>query len=172
MPAPGQPSGKVDFKDFGLAEIREQLEALSGAEITIGWQGPSGDRAHSGGTATNAEIAALHEFGTSRMPARPGLETTLTRHEDEFLDAVADAMSDVLDGRADADDVLERLGELAVARLRETIEDSPSWAEPLAPSTVARKGHDHPLIDTGELRRTASWAERAGDRIIRQGGEK
>lgn len=55
---------------------------------------------------------------------------------------------------------------------RDAIDDSRSWAEPLAPSTIARKGHDHPLVETGHMRNAVSYAERRNGVIVTQGGEK
>lgn len=161
----------VDFKDFGLAEIRLRLEQLAKTEITIGWQGASGAAEHPGSAEPVGTIAAWHELGTDKMPARPSLTLAMDGAIEEFNAAVGRALSDLIDGRLDPDAVAERIGELGVERVRAMIDDSPAWADPLAESTIKRKGHDHPLIETGTLHDSVSWAERRDGQIVAQGGE-
>jgi hypothetical protein len=165
----------VSFEDFGLGEIEEALAQLAATEITIGWQGASGAEIHPGSDdLTVADIAALNELGTSRMPARPALETLFSRYGDEMTTAVGRTMSDMIDGRIapDVSAAVKAIGDVAVSALRRTLDSSRGWAEPLVPSTVARKGHDQPLLETGTLRSHASWAERRGGQIVTQGGEE
>lgn len=170
MAAPGQPSGPVDFTDFGLAAIKAQIEQLAKTEITIGWQGESGAEIHPGSDEkTVAEIAGYHELGTPRMPARPSLEHTFAANAEAIEKAVGKAMSDLVDGRGD--DPAEEIGTAVLGMLRKTLDQSRDWAEPLAVSTARGKGHDQPLRETFTMYRNASWAERRGGGIVRQGGE-
>lgn len=171
MPAPGQPRGAVNFNDFGIGKIRLRLEELAKTQITIGWQGPSGAAEHPKAGIPVAQLAAYHELGTDNMPARPALAVTFEGARAELNAAVGKALSDLVDGRLDPDAVAKRLGELGVARVRETIDDSPAWADPLAERTAKRKGHAHPLVETGALYDAVSWAERRDGKIQEQGGE-
>jgi hypothetical protein len=173
MAFPGQPRGPVSFDDFGLAEIEAELQLLAATEITIGWQGASGEAIHPGSDdKTVAEIAAYQELGTPRAPARPALEVTFSRNEKEFEQSCAKAVSDLVDGRTSTvGEAVKAIGEFAVAALRKVIDDSRSWAEPLAESTARGKGHSQPLFEMGTYRSEASWAERRGDVIVSQGGE-
>jgi hypothetical protein len=171
MPAPGQPRGAVSFNDFGLGRIRLRLEELARTQITIGWQGDSGAAIHEKAEIPVAQLAAFHELGTDGMPARPALAVTFEGARAELNTATGKALSDLVDGRIDPRDVAKRIGELGVAKVRETIDDSPAWADPLAERTVKRKGHDHPLVETGELYDSVSWAERRDGKIQEQGGE-
>lgn len=161
----------ADLRDLGIGKLRKQLAAMGGKRITVGWQGASGAQEHIDGDVTVADVGLFMEFGTVNAPARPAVRTTLDRHEKAARDEIRRGLSDVIDGRATPEQVEERVGDLLVAKLRETIDDAKQWAEPLAPSTAAAKGHDRPLVDTGHLRSQASWAVRKGDRIERQGGE-
>lgn len=173
MPAPNQPRGPVDLRDLGIGKLRADLDALKRSKVTIGWQGSSGASEHpETDGATVAEVAAWNEYGTSRAPARPALGTLFERHGAAFRDAVKAAVSDVIDRRASPAEALRRLGELGVLKLRETIADSRSWAEPLAASTVRRKGHDQPWIDTGTVEAAASYAVRRDGEVVDQGGER
>lgn len=171
MPAPGQPKGPVNFKDFGLGAIRLRLEELARTQITIGWQGASGAATHPKAGIPVAQLAAFHELGTDTMSARPALELAMRGAAPELRQAIATALSDLVDGRLDPREVAKRLGDLGVAKVRQQIDDSPAWADALADSTVERKGHDHPLVETGTLYDAVSWAERRDGQIQEQGGE-
>lgn len=171
MAATGQPSGKVDFTDFGLGKIRLRLEQLAKTEITVGWQGPSGAEEHPKAKLPVATLGAIHEYGTDAVPARPALQVAFDQAGDMLRSAVAEALSDLVDGRADPDSIAEKIGELGVEEVRATIDDSPAWADPLAERTTKRKGHHHPLVETGTLYDKVSWAERRGGKIVAQGGE-
>lgn len=172
MPAPGQPRGPVDFRDLGLAKLKDDIAKLQQSEITIGWQGESGDATHPSGEVTVAEVAAFAEYGTDRAPARPALQTTFARAGAALRRRARKVMADLVDGRADVEGAAQDLGEHALAELRSAIDDAGEWAEELADSTVARKGHDTPLLDSGTMRDQASWAVRRDGVIVEQGGEE
>lgn len=180
--APNQPRGPINMKDLGIGKLREQLALLAKTRITVGWQGDTGAAPHPNADASVAQVAMWHEYGTpgsddqqydqprSMIPSRPTLRVAFERNRAEFVDAVKRALSGVIDGRHDLDDAVAQIGETGVAAVQATIDDSRSWAEPLAASTIARKGHDQPLIDTGTMRDAVSWAEREGGSIKRLGG--
>jgi len=173
-----------EIKDLGIGRLRKQLEQLRNEKITIGHQGASGAARHPDAEASVGQVAAWQEFGTpgsddrrygvprSRIPSRPFVRTALTRGKGEAEKAVRQGISDLIDERATLEQVQERIGAAQLEGLRKVLDDSRSWAEPLADSTVAAKGHDQPLLDSGTLRDKASWAVRSGDKIKRQGGEE
>lgn len=173
----------VALKDLGIGKLKADLAKLRASKITIGYQGSSGAATHPDANASVATVAQWMEFGTpgsddreydqprSMIPSRPFLRVTFERSADVFVEATRKALSDFVDGRAEVEEIEQRLGEIGVAEVRRTIDDSRSWAEPLAESTIAAKGHDQPLLDSGTLRDSASWAVREGDTIRRQGGE-
>lgn len=173
----------VALKDLGIGKLKADLAALRASKITIGYQGASGQTSHPNADASVATVAQWMEFGTpgsddhqydqdrGRIPSRPFLRVTFARAGKDFHEATARALSDLVDNRATVAEVELRLGELGVAEVRKTIDDSRSWAPPLAKSTIARKGHDQPLLDTGRLRDSVSWAVRVNGTIKVQGGE-
>lgn len=162
----------VDFKDFGIGKLKADLAELRETKITIGWQGESGAEKHPGADASVATVAAWQEYGTETAPARPSLVQTFERHRADFILAAKRMLADVVDGRKNKDAAETGLGDFAVDKLRETIDDSRSWAEPNAESTARAKGHDQPLIGLyGKLRANTSWAIRRNGAIVRQGGE-
>lgn len=185
MAAPGQPSGPTPIRDLGLAALRETLSRFRDEQITIGHQGLSGASPHPNADASVGQVAAWMEFGTpgsddrtygvprKHIPSRPFVRVTLHRNRAEFDELVRRGMSDIIGRRRTVEQVQDEIGERMLERLRETILDAKAWAEPLAQSTIDRKGHDDPLIETGTLYDRASWAVRdAGGNIRRQGGEQ
>ena len=87
----------------------------------------------------------------------PPYSVLICDDQPELRQAIAAALSDLVDGRLDPREVAKRLGDLGVAKVRQQIDDSPAWADALADSTVERKGHDHPLVETGTLYDAVSW---------------
>lgn len=162
----------VDFKDLGIGKLKTDLASLQSTSVTIGWQGESGAKKHPDADATIATVAAWQEYGTDTAPARPSLVQTFERHRADFIVAAKAALASVIDQGVSAEDAETRLGEFAVEKLRQTIDDSRSWAEPNAKSTIRSKGHDQPLFgETGAMRANSSYAIRRGGQILRQGGE-
>lgn len=173
-------TGGLDMKDLGLGAMLEALEEIANTSITFGWQGESGAKPHPGTNGMDtATLGAIHELGTTdgRIPARPGLSLAMESGADRLNEAVAEGMSDLVDGRADVTDVVRSVGALGVGLVRDNLKDAEAWAEELAPSTVKAKrraGAPHPtrpLHRTGTLAARVSWAERQGDAIVIQGGE-
>lgn len=173
----------VTMKDLGIGQLKADVAKLKTQPITVGYQGASGQATHPGtdGVAV-AQVAAWMEFGTPgsddrlydqirrMVPSRPFLRTTFVRYRDEIKTQLKDALRDLITGKATLVAVQDRLGKFVVGLVQDTIDDAPSWATPLAPSTVERKGHDLPLRDTDTMRDAASYAVREGDAIVRQGG--
>lgn len=173
----------VTMKDLGIGQLKADVAKLKTQPITVGFQGASGSATHPGtdGVAV-AQVGAWMEFGTPgsddrlydqirrMVPSRPFLRTTFVRYRDEIKAQLKDAIRDLITGTATLIAVQDRLGKFLVGLVGDTIDDAKSWAEPLAPSTVERKGHDAPLEDTGTLRDAVTYAVREGDAIVRQGG--
>lgn len=93
-------------------------------------------------------IAAINEFGApSRgQPPRPFFRNMITAKSGGWGDGVAQALA-ATDN--DARKALEIAGEGIKGQLAQSIVDLVS--PPLAPSTIARKGFDKPLIDSGHM---------------------
>lgn len=111
-----------------------------------------------GATATNGKsipaYAVYNELGTSRIPARPFMRTTVNEHQNEWCETLAGALKgEVVKG--DAKRAMGLVGEQMKAHIQQTIQKG-SFA-PNAPRTIAAKRAkgkrepDHPLIDTGQM---------------------
>lgn len=180
--APGQPRGKVEVRDLGIGQLREDVATLQRQRVTVGYQGPSGQAQHPNADASVAQVAAWQEFGTpgsddrtydktrTRIPSRPFVRTALAKYQAEIAAVIKAQLRAVLNGDASVDDAQSAVGERMVEAVQTTILDAKAWAEPLAQSTIDRKGHDDPLIDSGALYDAASYAVRDGAKILRTGG--
>lgn len=164
---------KIDFKDLGVGKLKEELAKMRSTRITVGFQGASGSRAHPDADGSSvSDVARWQEYGTVTSPARPFMGTAFVRAE-QFKSHLRKALSDVIDQRADVPTALRTLGDAAVAAVHSAIDDSRTWAEPLAASTVAAKGSDQPLVDSRTMRDAVSWAARegvGGGGIVQTGG--
>jgi phage gpG-like protein len=162
---------KVEDRDLGWKKIKRELEWLSGKSVTIGWQGKSVLTVPGlSGEATIVDIATFHEFGTVNIPARPMLRTTNDKHQNAIADFFTKQLGDVVEGKRKGEQALSRSGMLVASKIQQTIRESPSWAEPLAPSTIAAKGSTKPLIDTGRMIQSVTWAIRSNGSITKEGG--
>jgi len=99
-----------------------------------------------------AQVAFWNEFGTVRAPARPFFRTTITQQAKTWGDKLVAAV------KATNYDGKQALGLLGQS-MRDDIENAiAQWATPPnAPSTIARKGFDKPLIDTGSMQRAVDY---------------
>lgn len=109
---------------------------------------------------TNAELMFIHENGSplQHIPARPVLELTIKWANDTKL--LKTTLSKAVDAylknydEADVDKVIDRMCIKIQSHARRIIYDNDGLLAPNAPSTIARKGDNHPLFDTGQLARS------------------
>lgn len=103
------------------------------------------------GGYTNAQVAAVHEYGSGdgRVPQRAFLRSTIDANRPKYLALMEKAAANVLSGKTTLPKLLAAVGLIAVTDVKRKIVRGPFLA--LAPSTVARKGSSRPLVDTGQL---------------------
>lgn len=95
-----------------------------------------------------AMIAAFMDFGAPRanIPPRPFFRNMIANKKDEWPKAIGDLLKN---NQYDAEKALSLTGEAIKGQLQQSIRDTN--APPLKPATIARKGFDKPLIDTGHM---------------------
>jgi hypothetical protein len=110
-----------------------------------------------------ADVLGWNEFGTKneddtvRIPERPALRRLdEARHVRDFIKLNARNLALVVQGRMTEQVALELLGTIAAAKVQQEI--TIGGFAPNAPSTIAKKGSSHPLIDTNQLRSRITWA--------------
>ena len=129
------------------AKIRDRTRDFERLEVRIGVQE---NQQYEDGTPV-AYVAAIHEYGAPEVgiPPRPFLRTTLDQKRKEWTDQMLDGVEAVMLGAVSVDQALEMIGMGAAGDVKKTISeiDSP----PLKQTTIDRKGHAKPLVETGLL---------------------
>lgn len=174
----------VTVRDLGIGRLKEDAATLQRQRVTVGYQGPEGQAKHPGADASVAQVAAWQEFGTPgsddrqydvarrQIPSRPFMRTGLAKYQGEIVTVIKAAFQAMLAGKVSVEEAQASVGERMVEAVQQSILDARSWAKPLAQSTIDRKGHDDPLIESGTMYDAASYAVKDGDRILRTGGGK
>ena len=126
----------------------KQLAKTGHAWITVGVHAEDTDRKDGGNMAL---VASANEFGTAdgRIPARSFLRSTIDTRRRDILAVARKTRNAVIDRKLSGEDGLNVIAQWVEAAIKKTIEDLKD--PPNAPSTIARKGSDNPLIDTGQL---------------------
>lgn len=109
-------------------------------------------------SAEMAELAMIHEFGTSNIPARPFIRSFFRDRKKEVRERTKEIQKQWALFSVDPTVLINALGEDLATMMRERMIDYPYEIKPpLAASTVYRKeleGHLHPeapLVRTGDL---------------------
>jgi len=139
--------------DHGADALMRRL--LERAVVHVGVQGEDGGEAHTDGDETIAQVAAKHEFGGvsdtgAKIPRRSFIRDYVDQNIGPLEARLERLGVAVLQGYTTVEQGLEAFGLRAVGEIQQRIADRIS--PPLSKITIARKGSDVPLIDTGQLR--------------------
>ena len=93
-------------------------------------------------------VAALMEFGTKNIPARPFMQVAFITNAAKYKRLTRKIAEAAANGK-DLTKAVKVLGEAQVKDIKSSITDFDG--EALKPSTIKRKGHDKPLIDSGTM---------------------
>lgn len=133
-----------------LNELMNDLSQFESDQfITVGVH--ESEAARDDGPLTNAQIGAVQHFGNDHIPARPWLDVGVESVTEELGQTIEDAIED----GENLDQILNRLGVIAVAGVQEYI--TALNTPPNAASTIRMKGSSNPLIDSGELRASVTY---------------
>jgi hypothetical protein len=151
---------KIKDTDKGAKRIRTLLSKarLSKARIRVG---VFSDQSRANGELTNADVATFHEFGTSTIPERSFIRSTLDNRRAEFVRFGKALAARALDGHITLDVALEAMGLKVSSAMRDTIRARID--PPLADETLRRKGEKKfvPLVDTGALLNSITYKVQA-----------
>jgi phage gpG-like protein len=158
---------KVSDKDRGWKELQRRVLRLSrtGAFVRVGIQGNEASGAHTGSGQTVAEIATVHEFGAVTqtgvvIPQRSFIRAAIDENAPKLQRTATLVGRGVLLGKFGRTQALELLGHQAVGIMKQRIANR--IAPRNSPVTIARKGSDVPLIDSGQLRGSITHKVEAG----------
>ena len=147
----------VDLKDFklpALERILKELEDPSGPRWVAA--GVLGGSTNEDGVSV-AEYATYNEYGTSEIPKRPFLRTTMAKNGEKYASMMGGALKGFTSSGASRP---IRMAMLEVGREMETdiiLQIKSNMPPPNAPATQARKearpggGYSGTLVDTGTM---------------------
>ena len=133
------------------AKFMAELSWLADRDIHVGFQ--RGKGVYENG-ADVADVAMYNEFGTSKIPPRPFMEQSFKRHEQEYVEESEEIFGAMIKGQ-EVKPLIRKFGE----KVKKDIVDEIEKGEfvPNAPSTVAKKGFNKPLYETGLMEKSISY---------------
>lgn len=157
----------IEDSDPGYRKFLEHLDD-SATYVDIGIHPVSGEEM--------VVIASAHEFGAiagknyqTEIPARPFIRSTVDERRDIYAENGKRLWQRILDKEITIFEGLSLLGQLVESDIRKKIIELREPAN--APSTIARKGSDNPLVDTGMLTNSIRYAVKTKEeRVIEMSG--
>ena len=104
---------------------------------------------------TVAQIAAANEYGRGDVPERSFMRSAMDEHGGELKKFIKKLTTKILDGKMSKTQALGLVGERVKTWFQSKIDEN--IPPPNAASTIARKGSDHTLVDTGQMRGSVEW---------------
>jgi len=147
----------VDNSSAVLAAIKklERQDVLMGV--------PQAESTRPGEPINNAELAFIHTEGSpaNNIPPRPFLQPSVMAHKDNVSILQKKVIQAALAGDVNLVSVgLTKIGLYTQTTAQKWFTDPRNNWPPNAPYTIARKGSDKPLIDTGALRQSIKYVVR------------
>lgn len=142
----------------GLRDLANAIDSISQKSVYIGVIGNNSGRE---GELNNAQLMAIHEFGTEHIPERAPIRKTMAKNGDSYGTMFEKAIKGVLEGKFDADVILNKIGVQVSGDVVKEIQDG--LTPDISDSTKARRikgdgdGEMKPLIDTGALVQSISY---------------
>lgn len=142
--------------DGSLDRFIKNAEKIGG-HVEVGWLG---NKTHIGGgggkrTITQADLMAIHIYGTKHIPVRDPLTPAIMEKQDKYRNMIQQSVVPILDGRMDIASLWQFIGMEAQADIQQYMVNG-KFA-PLNPKTIKRKGSSKPLIDTGQSRQGVTY---------------
>lgn len=136
-----------------LRAMHGRLANLRDAKVTVGVHKDAGE--YEDGTKVS-DVARWNHFGSidGTLPSRPFLTIAVNNVEDGVRARMIRAAKISSQG-GDALAEMKKAGE-AIEKEAKLVIDSITTLTPNAPSTIKKKGKNHPLFDTGRLRDSIS----------------
>lgn len=149
----------IQHQEFngGMAGLIRRIKALSGATASAGYDSETHPETleDEGGPKTVAEIAYRNNYGLD-APERPFMDIALREGRPLFRKYGAAAVKAMLRKPSAA-----AMAPLAKAMARSIVDVINSGVDPgNAWATIAKKGFDHPLVESGYMRdHTKAWVK-------------
>lgn len=141
-------------------KMADAMERVAKASVDVGLPSDKVGGKVYGDGMTILRVGAIHEYGAGPVPMRSFLRVPFIVKQKEINKAIAKQFEAVVNGQS-ADVALGRIGAIAsnYSKGAFTSMGYGQWQD-IKPSTKAAKGSAQPLIDTGILRGSITWAVR------------
>jgi hypothetical protein len=141
---------QIRVRDNGYLDRIRAIKSLDGhVKAKVGIQGAEASAVHDKSGATVAEVASIHEFGAKNVPERSFIRSEFDEQKRAINEQLKEEAIEVVAGKQSIYEAMAGFGEWQEEQVKQRIRNRID--PPLSPVTVARKGHDVPLIDTGKL---------------------
>lgn len=140
----------------------KKLNAKKGAVCAVGY--PTNEKGLSTPEpayyekASVIQVAIANNYGFDNVPARPFMELASKNMQEGYKNTLKATHKKLISGEAELSKVLDLCGLQAEEAVRKSIMEG-DW-EPNSPETIAKKGSDRPLVDTGTLRKRVTHVVR------------
>lgn len=171
---------RVDVETLGAEEFAAALgriDELGTLDIYVGIRANAGARAkrireRDGSFSDDSDVdlvdvAAANEFGAPGVPERSYLRAGLDANADAITKRSETEMGPYVLGQYSLGRQAARVGMDMVGMIQEYMDDLDT--PPNSEITIAEKGSDNPLIDTGQLRQSIDYEARVRGQIIQAG---
>lgn len=145
-------SVKVTGDIKGLDQLLKNVSTKLVAKVGI-----FGGSREEGESATNADIGAIHEFGSfsKDLPRRSFLKDPITLKRKELLKKAKELITANIDKDGGDKKIFELLGIFGESIVQEAFESGGfgTW-DPISKKTINKKGSSQILIDSSQLRKS------------------
>jgi hypothetical protein len=153
---------KLVDTDHGWEELKREVARMADHHVLVGVQGAEAAANYQGTGLTIAQIGSVHEFGRPaiNIPERSFIRAGIDEHRERILNRCTRMAAGIMGRVITVEQALGLLGEYTVGLLKARI--ARGIEPPNRPSTIRRKGSSKPLIDTGQLRNSITYAIERG----------
>lgn len=141
-----------------MPDIKKSLELLSKKGVYVGVAEDTDDRQTN--EMTNALLAFIHTEGApaQNIPPRPFLQPAIQANKDAIATLQTKAVIAAFAGKPlVVSQQLEKIGMFGRDAVRRWWDDPRNNWAPNTGGTIKRKGSNHPLIDTGQLKNAITY---------------
>ena len=139
---------KIKTIDKGWNQYLANLKKVNGSKVEVGLFAKVGQEV--------VQRAVQNEFGTRSIPARSFMRSTFNENVKKVVGRFENILKNA--NKTNIDRQLNLIGLEQTNKIKEKITNIKYPVN--SPSTIARKGSDNPLIDTGEMRSKINWEVR------------
>lgn len=141
-------------------QVKKNLLEFSKLDLLVGVPQEKTEREDTSRSITNAELMFIHTNGSpvKNIPKRPTIEPTIEENKEIIADKFKKIVNRILSNKSDGRVELEKLGIWTVNKIKAKFGSDD--LVPNSPQTIARKGDNNPLIDTGQLRNSITYVIR------------